>query len=76
MASIKTGPIVADIAGRVGDNIFSRNKYGPYVKAYAAPTIPVTSYVTAARVSFAAASDAWLALSEFQKLNYATFSAQ
>lgn len=75
MARIVTGPVVADIAGKVGDNIFSRNKYGPYVKAYAVPTIPGSSYVTAARTAMTNANAAWSALSDTEKLNYASFSS-
>ena len=74
MARIVTGPVVADIAGKVGDNIFSRNKYGPYVKAYASPTIPGSTYVTAARAAMTAANLAWSNLSDSEKLNYASFS--
>ncbi len=74
MARIKTGPIVSDIAGKVGDNIFSRNAGGPYVKQYAVPNIPGSTYVTTARTAMKNASDSWLALSEFDRLEYAKFS--
>lgn len=37
MARIKTGSIVADIRGKVGSEVYSRNRGGSYVKAYAGP---------------------------------------
>ena len=76
MARIKTGPIVSDVSGKVGDNVFSRNKYGPYVRAFAAPIIPPSAYLTASQLAMSDASDAWLALSDSEVLNYAKFSEQ
>lgn len=74
MARIKTGPVVADIAGKVGDNIFSRNASGPYVKAHASPTIAPSSYTAAAQAAMTAAAAAWNALSDSERLNWAKFS--
>lgn len=54
MARIKTGSIVGDITGKVGDQIYSRNKYGPYVKTFVAPSIS-SSYADDARAKLAAA---------------------
>lgn len=35
MANIRTGSIISDIRGRVGDEVYSRNRGGAYVKSYA-----------------------------------------
>lgn len=76
MARIKTGSIVADIAGKVGDNIYSRNAAGPYVRAYAFPTIPYSEFRDAAREAMALGSADWASLSDAERLNWASFSRQ
>jgi len=76
MALIKTGSIVADISGKVGDNIYSRNASGPYVKAFAAPTITPSTYTAAAQQALADANAAWAALSDVEYNNWVHFSAQ
>lgn len=74
MARIKTGPIVADIAGSVGDNVFSRNAYGPYVKKAYEPARPGSTYRTAAETAMTDASSAWAALTDEEFVNWQTFS--
>lgn len=64
MARITTGPIIADIRGKAGDQIFSRNRYGPYVKAFAVPTGTPSPAMDNARANMAAVVAAWHALSE------------
>lgn len=64
MANIRTGSIVADIRGKVGDEIYSRNRGGAYVKEYAVPTNPDTSHQQLRRTFTADAVAAWQALSD------------
>lgn len=74
MALIKTGSIVADISGKVGNNIYSRNRGGPYVKQFAAPVIPGSSYVTDVKAAMTDASAAWASLSDSEVLAWSTFA--
>lgn len=76
MARIATGSIVADIAGKVGDEIFSRNRQGPYVKAYASPVQPNTAIQIVARAKMNIAINKWNALSDSDYRNWAAFSKE
>ena len=76
MARIKTGSIVSDISGKVGSEIYSRNKGGPYVKNWAAPTIPFSSFRDLARDALSDANTAWTNLSDGQKNAWSGFSNQ
>jgi len=40
MATVKLGPMVVEARGKIGGSVFSRNKGGGYVRAYANPTNP------------------------------------
>jgi len=75
MAGITTGSIVSDIRGSVGDEIYSRNKYGAYVKAYAAPVQPDTSLQLARRAQMATAIAAWQALSDSERIAWNAFAS-
>jgi hypothetical protein len=75
MARIKTGPIVADIAGRVGDNVFSRNAYGPYVKAYSSIQ-GSSAWKDIVQGYFAKAVTAWNNLPDSDVIAWAAFTKQ
>lgn len=64
MARITTGPIIADIRGKSGDQIFSRNRYGAYVKGYAVPTGTPSAAMVTARARMSAITAGWQNLSE------------
>lgn len=64
MARITTGPIISDIRGKSGDQIFSRNRYGLYVKAFAVPTGTPSAAMELVRTRMAAVTAAWQALTE------------
>lgn len=64
MARLKLGSIVSDISGKVGTEIYSRNKGGPYVKSFAVPSNPESSFRTLAESYMAAANGAWQSLSD------------
>ncbi len=74
MARIATGSIVADISGKVGDNIYSRNRGGPYVKEYAAPVQPGTAKQTQAQLFFSLAVSLWNGLSDLEYREWVAFS--
>lgn len=70
MANIRTGSIVSEIRGKVSSEIYSRNRGGAYVKAYAIPTNPASSRQSANRTSFALATSTWTNLSEIEKIRW------
>jgi len=42
MAIIKFSAIVSDARGKIGGNVFSRNKGGSYIRSYVKPINPST----------------------------------
>lgn len=76
MANIRTGSIVSDVRGKVGSEIYSRNRGGAYVKAYAAPVQPNTTAQITNQSNFAAAVSAWLALTDGERHDWNTFAAR
>lgn len=67
MALVKLGVIVSAITGKVGGNIFSRNKGGAYVKAWVNPTNPQTVIQQAWRSGFSSRSTDWRGLTESER---------
>lgn len=64
MALITTSGIgVTQFSGKLGNEVFSRNTSGNYVKAYAAPTDPGTSFQTSVRAYMTASVALWETLS-------------
>lgn len=59
MGLVKFGVGVVQISGRVGGNVFARNKSGNYIRAGTKPTNPNTALQQAARNSVAGLSDRW-----------------
>src|SRR6188768_1690918 len=74
MARITTGPIIADIRGKSGDQIFSRNKSGAYVKAFAVPTNPNTINQQNIRSSYAQGTTDWQNLTEAERTLWNEFA--
>lgn len=68
MASIKSGSIVSDIRGKVGTEIYSRNKFGSYVKSYAVPVQPGTAFQDTAQDRLATCIASWQSLSDADRL--------
>lgn len=67
MATIKTSALVADIRGKVGGNVFSRNRGGAYVKMFTAPVNPSTTKQAANRGLFGTMMTEFRALSSAQQ---------
>lgn len=67
MARIKLGSIVTAISGKLGENVFSRNSGGAYVKANVTPTNPQTPAQTAVRIMMADVSSTWKTLTDTQR---------
>lgn len=59
MAIIKTSALVADIKGKVGGNVFSRNKGGNYVRRYVKPINRNTAAQQFVRILFGVLASGW-----------------
>lgn len=64
MAKIKFGMMMTDARGKLGGQVFSKNKAGAYVRTKVTPTNPQTAAQTAARALFGAISQGWSALTD------------
>ena len=59
MAKYKPGPASAEARGTIGGTVFSRNRYGLYMRSGASPVQPRTPGQIAARSAFTAMSQRW-----------------
>lgn len=59
MARITPSALISEIRGKSADQIFSRNRYGAFVKAYASPVQPNTTKQLNAREWMQNVVDAW-----------------
>ena len=66
MAKIKFGMMMTDARGKLGGQVFSKNKGGAYVRTKVTPSNPQTAAQTTARSLFAAISGAWSSLTASQ----------
>lgn len=67
---------MSDIRGKVGTEIYSRNKGGAYVKTFTSPVQPNTTLQTTARSNFASAVAAWQALSVEERFQWNRLASQ
>lgn len=72
MAKIKLGAVVTDIRGKIGGQVFSKNRAGAYMKNKGIPANPQTAAQTAVRALFAFISGLWSALTEAQRESFRT----
>ena len=70
MAKIKMGHIVAEIRGKIGGTVFSRNTYGAYIRAKVTPTNPGTVDQQTVRQFMASIAQAWRGLTAAQRLGF------
>lgn len=62
MAKIKFGMIVTDGRGKLGGQVFSKNRSGSYIRTKVTPVNPQTTVQQLVRASFGALSQAWSGL--------------
>lgn len=67
MATIKLGPIAADLRGKSGGAVFSRNRGGNYMKAFTKPVNPQTPEQQANRGLFGTLMSDWRRLTEGER---------
>src|SRR4030066_216535 len=61
-AKIKFGMMMTDARGKLGGQVFSKNKGGAYVRTKVTPANPQTSYQLAVRAALASISQSWKGL--------------
>lgn len=64
MAKIKFGMMMTDARGKLGGQVFSKNKAGSYVRTKVTPSNPQTAAQSIARSLFASISQSWSGLSQ------------
>lgn len=67
MAKIKLGSIVVDMRGKLGGQVYAKNRSGAYVRNKVTPVNPQTSFQAAARGILASFSEGWRNLTEAQR---------
>lgn len=68
-------PIHGDMSGSVGDNVFSHNKGGRYVRTRAIPINPTSTKQTAARASLGSIAASWNTLTDLQRTAWKDWAA-
>ena len=74
MASIKTSALVADIKGKIGGNVFARNKGGIYVRGLVKPLNPRSTLQQLRRAYCAACATGWGELSVQQRADWQAYA--
>lgn len=64
MAKIKFGMMMTDARGKLGGQVFSKNRGGSYVRTKVTPSNPQTSDQLGVRAAFASISQAWKGLAQ------------
>ncbi len=70
MAKIKFGAIVTDMRGKVGSQVFSRNKSGAYARSFKVNVISATASQVTARMRLSTLSSAWRSLTQVQRNSF------
>ena len=73
MAKIKFGMMMTDASGKLGGQVFSKNRGGSYVRTKVTPLNPQTTAQTTVRGIFASISSAWSGLSETARASFNGF---
>lgn len=75
MARIVGGSMIGELSGKLGGNVFARNKSGAYIRQYVIPVDPNTQAQANARASFGVASSSYHSLSDTQKSQWQNFAS-
>lgn len=70
MAKIKFGAMMVDASGKLGGQVFSKNRGGAYIRTKATPLNPQTTAQMAIRGIFASISSAWSGLTEESRQSF------
>lgn len=75
MAKFTPGPTVAAVSGSIGGNVYSRNRYGAYIRYRAKPVVSTSDAATQAKNFLTAASQKWRDLTAAQRLQWETWAS-
>lgn len=75
MATIQTGSIVNDLRGKVGNEVYCRNKSGPFVRTLISPVQPDTSFQMDRRANMATVTANWQALTDEVRMRWNVLAA-
>lgn len=67
MAKLLFTAFLADARNKLNGSVFSKNRYGPYVRTRATPANPQTAYQQEVRQAFGSLSSAWRNLSDAER---------
>jgi len=67
MTKIKLGSNISDARGKLNGHVFSKNRYGNYIRNKVTPVNPQSAYQTSIRNRLAGISSAWAALTAAQR---------
>lgn len=70
MAKVKYTAIVAEMRNKLNGNVFSKNRYGNYVRNKVTPVNPRTSFQQNQRAFLATLSSTWRTLTDLQRLSW------
>ena len=70
MAKIKFGAMMVDASGKLGGQVFAKNRGGAYIRTKTTPLNPQTSAQTAVRGVFASISSAWSGLTDDERNSF------
>lgn len=70
MAKIKFGAMMVDASGKLGGQVFSKNRGGAYIRTKTTPLNPQTTAQMAIRGIFASISSAWSGLTEESRQSF------
>lgn len=73
MAKIKFGMMMTDASGKLGGQVFAKNRGGSYVRTKGIPSNPQTAAQMAIRGLFASISSAWSSLAAPQRQSFNNF---
>ena len=73
MAKIKFGMMMTDASGKLGGQVFSKNRGGSYVRTKVTPTNPQSTAQMSVRGIFASISSRWSSLTEEQRNSFNGF---
>lgn len=74
MARIIGGSMIGELSGKLGGNVFARNKAGAYIRQYVIPVDPKTLAQINARANFGAASSSYHSMTSAQKAQWQNFA--
>lgn len=75
MAKVTLGPTIAAASGSIGGTVYSRNRYGTYIRTRAIPVNPNTSHQQKIRGILAARSQEWRDLDDDTRNQWVTWAA-